>query len=755
MFGAFRQASASVPRALRSTSTCSFRSSTIKSLASPFIARSPALSASRQLHQSCAWRQAKLDNGAIKAEIEREVNAERPPTGQEIQEKTQQGPITRFAELQERGLVHENIVKCLTLDMKLTTMTQVQSMTINEALSGTDVLAQARTGTGKTIGFLLPVLQNILSKDPSLVRRKGFRDGKATPSDIRALIISPTRELAEQIAQEARRLCFHTGVIVQTAVGGTQKSQGLRTMQRQGCHILIGTPGRLNDILSDPHTGVKAPKLSAFVLDEADRLLDDGFLPAIKDIQKLLPNRREVDRQTLLFSATVPEDVMPVVRATMKPTFHTVRTVQAGEQPTHTKVPQKLVHVQGLENILPACLEICKRGKEEQEAFKAIVFCNSTADVALAAGVFQNLRAPGAALFSRHPLYPTKIIEIHARLSQKARTDAATAFRNAESAIMFSSDVTARGMDFPGVTHVIQLGVPGTRDSYIHRVGRTARGSNTGEAWLLTPAFERSVLSRRLSGLPLELPDASSDLQTAKLDLSQPAHLPAATGETLTQIQEATKLVDRQVKAKAYLSYLGIYQAISHKQMVVDAVNSLARYGWGMETPPKVSHGIARKLGLDRMRGLVFGHEDEEEGRGGRRSDSARGVSRFGGEGRRFDRSDRQSSSSRPSYGDRRGRDFGGSSDRSSYGGRSFERKRDFDTQESSGSSGRDFAPRERRGGFERRRDFDTQETSGSGRDFAPRERRGHEGRRREGGEGGGFKRFGGFRGTREEADSY
>ena len=185
-------------------------------------------------------------------------------------------------------------------------------------------------------------IQNIISYDPKLETRS--RLGRSESStNIRAIVNFPTRELAEQIAVEARKATKDTGIIVQTAVGGSAKSFGLRKVKMEGCHILVGTPGRLEDILSDPYSQVRAPNLSAFVLDEADRLLDQGFEPEIQAIQDHLPNRREVDRQTLLFSATVPREVMNIVRRVMKPNFKFVRTVQEGEQQTHERVPQNLL----------------------------------------------------------------------------------------------------------------------------------------------------------------------------------------------------------------------------------------------------------------------------------------------------------------------------------------------------------------------------------------------------------------------------
>jgi superfamily II DNA/RNA helicase len=193
-------------------------------------------------------------------------------------------------------------------------------MTIEVPLLTSNSVAQARTGTGKTLGFLLPTIQNILRANPELAHRQRY--SRARPSDIRAIIISPTRELAEQIAVEADKLCYATDLRVQVAVGGSNKRMMLNKMQREGCHLLVATPGRLNDLLTDPYSGVRADKTTTLVLDEADRLLDDGFSTEIEAIIDLLPNRDHVDRQTLLFSATMPREVMHLVRRTLKPNFH-------------------------------------------------------------------------------------------------------------------------------------------------------------------------------------------------------------------------------------------------------------------------------------------------------------------------------------------------------------------------------------------------------------------------------------------------
>jgi len=496
-------------------------------------------------------------------------------------------------------------------------------------------LAQARTGTGKTLAFLIPVLQNIISYDPRLEQRSLSRN-RTTPTDIRAIIVSPTRELAEQIAAEAQKVVRNTGVIVQTAVGGTGKAYGLRKIKKEGCHILVGTPGRLKDILSDPHSEVRAPNLSAFVLDEADRLLDQGFAPEIENIQKSLPARRDVDRQTLLFSATVPEEVMEVVNKTMKRDFKFVRTVQPGEQQTHEKVPQKIIQVAGFENLMPALVELCQREitrEDRKLPFKAIVYFNATAEARLALSILENLKSPGASQFDKHPFFPARLIEMHSRLSQQQRTRNADLFRRASSSIMLSSDVTARGMDFPNVTHVIQMMLPTTRDTYIHRVGRTARGDKTGEGYVFITPLETSEARQRLNRLPLQ---QDNSLATARIDMTRDGELPADVAQTLTQVVNATRAAGMVEKGAAYLASLGTLSWYPRKQELLDAMNSRSKYGWGLATPPTISPMLAAKLNLTRLNGINIAEREprsfSDDSRGGNdRGGFSRGGSDRGG----------------------------------------------------------------------------------------------------------------------------
>ncbi|EGP90947.1 unnamed protein product [Zymoseptoria tritici ST99CH_1A5] len=599
-------------------------------------------------------------------------------------------PITKFAELETRGVIHPNVVRTITKEMDLETMTEVQAATINEALKGTDVVAQAKTGTGKTMAFLLPILQNILNLDPHLAERHhGRRGPRTTADDIRGLIISPTRELAEQIAAEAKRLTRNTGVIVQTAVGGTQKSAGLRAIQREGCHLLVGTPGRLKDILSDPYSRVEAPDLSALVLDEADRLLDSGFWVEIQEILRMLPTPAEKDRQTMMFSATLPKEVVNLVRQTLKPGFQFVKCVRDDEEPTHTRVPQNVTTVAGLENSMPTLVELCQRGLDAAKEpgarpFKAIVYFNSTAEVSLASSALNALSTPNG---RDHPWWPARITEIHAKLSQGQRTRAADDFRRATSGILLSSDVTARGMDFPNVTHVIQVGMPTSREQYVHRIGRTARAGKEGEGWLIMNQIEAQEARSRLRGLPLK---QDQILEIPHLDLTKAADVPATAGRILSMYQAAIKRVHMSEKEKVYLAQLGVYQWVSRKQELVAAMNNLARFGWGLSEMPKVPAGLASKLRINRIEGVNIGQSGaygDDGGRGG--GFGGRGGGGYSGRG----------GGGGGGYGDRDGGRSGGFGGGRGYGDRDGGRGGDFGGGRGGGRGG--FGdrgpPRERR----------------------------------------------------------
>ncbi|CAK7232017.1 hypothetical protein SBRCBS47491_008125 [Sporothrix bragantina] len=599
------------------------------------------------------------------------------------------GLITKFSDLEKVG-VHETLIDSLTRRMRYENMTPVQSMTINPALEGKDVVAQAKTGTGKTLAFLIPVIQRMINDQPSLARRS--RVSRASSDDIRAIIMSPTRELAEQIGEEARKLVRDTGIVVQTAVGGTHKASMLRRTKYEGCHLLVATPGRLNDILSS-EDDIAAPNLSALVLDEADRMLDVGFDRELREILRYLPSRAQVPRQTMLFSATVPKNVVQLARTYVDPkNFEFVQTINPDDTLTHEKVPQNLIAVDSHANLHPTLLELIHRETEaapEGQPFKAVVFLGTTNFVQLTQMVFFNMHRDGHRL--------PRMFHIHSKLNQGQRTLAANNFRKASSAILFSSDVTARGMDFPNVTHVIQVGVPPDREQYIHRLGRTGRANKSGQGWLLLAENELNQARRILTHLPIKRVDG---FKSAEYDMSVKDGKDEP--ETIGPVAAAAQRLPRGLMEETYLSFFGGMSRDRSLQVACDNANAMALYSWGMEEPPAISEALAKKRGLQKIRGMNIKrgnarYNDRDDGEGGDEFERQFSRNSFDGRSsRRDDRSgggfDRGFRNDRGDRGDRFDRD-GGS--RGSYGGRGHRQGRNLsDNRISNNGGGRgDRAP--------------------------------------------------------------
>ncbi|PKS09082.1 hypothetical protein jhhlp_003696 [Lomentospora prolificans] len=502
----------------------------------------------------------------------------------------------RFEDAINEG-IHPNLIRSITRDMGYEYMTDVQEKTVRAGLRGTDLVAQAKTGTGKTIAFLLPMLQRMIDEDPTLASKATKK--RARPDDIRGIVISPTRELAEQIGEEAKALVRHTGLVVQLAVGGQRKDAMLRNVQRNGCHLLVATPGRLKDILEDEYSGVEAPNLAALVLDEADRMLDVGFSETLKDIQKMLPDVGQKERQTLLFSATIPKDVVGLAKAMVRrDKFEFIQTIRPDEALTHERIPQKVVVAPSQVNVFPALYELIDRevakSKETPNArpFKAIVYYSLTTMVDLAVQVDSTIKRLRRGTHD----YP-RTYYIHGQLKQGQRTAAADAFRRAKSAVLISSDVTARGMDFPDVTHVIQVGPPVSREQYIHRLGRTGRQDKDGEGWLIITNTEVDDVRSKVGDLPL-VPDKT--LESASLVVeSEDMELP----ETFQHVRSAFERVSGSVLADVYKARFGA-QGRHNVQGLVNDMNKWSKITWGWEEPPAVAEHWVQKMGYGRIRGF-------------------------------------------------------------------------------------------------------------------------------------------------------
>ena len=335
-------------------------------------------------------------------------------------------------------------------ELGFTRPTPIQHDAIPPALEGRDVLACAMTGSGKTAAFLLPIMHRIMGKTRGVTR---------------ALVLTPTRELAAQIEQHLRELATHTPISGAAVFGGV----GLGPQEhafRSGVDILIATPGRLLDHFRHPYA--KLDKLEVLVLDEADRMLDMGFLPDIRRILKHLPAKR----QTLFFSATMPG---PIVTLT-KEMLHSPATInlERRSQPA-IGITQAVYPVS--QEAKPALLrELLNRNA----IGNAIVF---TRTKHRANRLFESCEKAGIS-----------VARIHGNRSQSQRTDALEGFKSGRYRVLVATDIAARGIDVEALGHVINFDVPAMPEDYIHRVGRTARAELTGEAYTFVSPEEEHDL---------------------------------------------------------------------------------------------------------------------------------------------------------------------------------------------------------------------------------------------------------------------
>ncbi|KAG2752060.1 DEAD-domain-containing protein [Suillus brevipes Sb2] len=365
-------------------------------------------------------------------------------------------------------------------------LTDVQDATLELALSGIDLLVQAKTGTGKTTAFLLPAIERLVSS-------------RSTSSDIgKILVLAPTRELALQIEEEAMSLLAHHPYGVQSVIGGTNINTEKNRLNSPSARadVLIATPGRLLDHLTSGLT----LRPSVLILDEADRLLDQGFRKDLERIVGFLPDRRGTKRQCMLFSATFDKAIQNIAKIYLDPNYKHISTLHADEINTHEHgVSPELPHhclITPLEDTLPTLVSLLEQAGPQA---KTMLFCTTARGTAVVASILQQVSAA-----SPQSILPP-IYQIQSRMSQAARTRAAQEFRDApEGAVLVTSDVTARGMDFPSVTHVIQLSLPSSPAQYIHRLGRTARAGAAGEGILILTLDEQFFLRLpEIASLPL------------------------------------------------------------------------------------------------------------------------------------------------------------------------------------------------------------------------------------------------------------
>ena len=331
------------------------------------------------------------------------------------------------------------------------TPTPIQKSAIPVAMAGEDLIGTAQTGTGKTAAFVLPMLHKLLNKP-----------GKGT----RALIVTPTRELAEQIHQTIQSLRGDIKVNSATVYGGVSASKQIAALQR-GVDIVVACPGRLLDHLQNRHANLGGVEM--LVLDEADRMLDMGFLPDIKRILKYVPKQR----QTMLFSATFPKEIERLAAQTLRnPKRVAIGIVRPAHTVEHTLYPVAHHLKKGL----------LLRLLEETETEAVLIF---TRTKHRAQRLGRQIEKKGY-----------KATSLHGNRTQGQRQSALRGFKQGKFQVMVATDIAARGLDVEGISHVINFDMPDTADAYIHRIGRTGRAKRAGEAFTLVTPDDKDLVRK-------------------------------------------------------------------------------------------------------------------------------------------------------------------------------------------------------------------------------------------------------------------
>jgi superfamily II DNA/RNA helicase len=346
------------------------------------------------------------------------------------------------------------------------TPTPIQSQAIPVAVTGRDVLGIAQTGTGKTAGFVLPMLVRLEA-------------GRARARMPRSLILAPTRELAAQVAQSFEKYGVNHRLTVALLIGGVSFDDQLRKLDR-GADVLIATPGRLLDHFQRGKlllTGVEI-----LVIDEADRMLDMGFIPDIEKICKLLPT----NRQTLFFSATMPPEIQRLVDSFLKDPARVEVAPPATTAKTITQLFRYCPSTEDWEK-----REVLRELIRAEQVKNAIIFCNRKRDVAI---LLKSLQKHG---FNAGAL--------HGDMEQMARMATLDAFREGRITLLAASDVAARGLDIPDVSHVFNFDVPWQADDYVHRVGRTGRAGKEGRSLTIVTVDDIKQLKdiEKMQGAPV------------------------------------------------------------------------------------------------------------------------------------------------------------------------------------------------------------------------------------------------------------
>ncbi len=391
-------------------------------------------------------------------------------------------------------------------DLGYTTPTPIQAQAIPTLLEGHDLLGIAQTGTGKTAAFTLPLLHMLNASQ---------KEGQRPAKSVRGLILAPTRELAVQIADSVREYGKLLGLRSVHVLGGVPINKQIRQLEK-GTDILIATPGRLEDLMQQK--AVTLNHVTHLILDEADQMLDMGFIHALKRIARALPK----ERQTLLFSATMPTEIEKLAQDFLRnPKKVSVAPVSS----TAERVNQSAYFVKQKDKAI-----LLSRLLKDREVQRSIVFTRTKHGANRLVGQLDKANLDAVA--------------IHGNKTQNQRQKALNAFREGQCLILVATDVAARGIDIPEVSHVFNFDLPEVPEQYVHRIGRTARAGRSGEAVSLICDQERHLhraierlTNVTLSTLPLpdgftqDLKDAPAEMSTSPRDRRKAEFKQKAEGE--------------------------------------------------------------------------------------------------------------------------------------------------------------------------------------------------------------------------------
>ncbi|KGO64208.1 Helicase, C-terminal [Penicillium italicum] len=483
------------------------------------------------------------------AEDTEAVNGTDLPTMEDVRLPQTEGKLQKFTELN----LSEKTMQGIN-DMGFTTMTEIQQRTVPPLLAGRDVLGAAKTGSGKTLAFLLPAIE--------MLHALRFKPRNGTG----VLVVSPTRELALQIFGVARELMAHHSQTYGIVIGGANRRAEAEKLMK-GVNLLIATPGRLLDHLQNTQ-GFIFKNLKTLVIDEADRILEVGFEDEMRQIVKILPKE---ERQTMLFSATQTTKVEDLARISLRPGPLYINVDHSKEHSTVAGLEQGYVVCEADKRFL-LLFSFLKRNLKK----KIIVFFSSCNCVKYHAELLNYIDLP--------------VLELHGKQKQQKRTNTFFEFCNAKQGTLICTDVAARGLDIPAVDWIIQFDPPDDPRDYIHRVGRTARGTEgKGRSLMFLQPSEVGFLKHL------------KDARVPVVEFEFPASKIVNVQSQLEKLIGQNYYLNKSAK-DGYRSYLQAYA--SHSLRTVFDVNKLdlvkVAKGFGFNAPPRIDIQLGSSLSRDK-----------------------------------------------------------------------------------------------------------------------------------------------------------